>query len=153
MPIRATSHIAIGVRDMERSVGFYRDLLGLHVSRDQEEDVYSMDGGKAGKRRAVYLRWREGAQETFLVLDQQLSRDPFGEPARLWQVGVHHFGFWVDDIEVMHKRMLAAGVPVLVPPMVGPSELYGEPPGRKLMSAFYRDPDANVVQLDQRLPD
>jgi catechol 2,3-dioxygenase-like lactoylglutathione lyase family enzyme len=151
MPIRATSHLAIGVRDMERSLRFYRDLLGLHISRDQVEDVYSLDGGKTGKRRAVYLRWREGAHETFIVLDQQLSQEPFGQPARLWQVGLHHFGFWVEDIEGMHKRLVDAGVPVLVPPAVGPSELYGEPPGRKLTSAFYRDPDGNVVQLDQRL--
>jgi catechol 2,3-dioxygenase-like lactoylglutathione lyase family enzyme len=29
--MKAVSHIAIGVRDMDRSLGFYRDLLGLKV--------------------------------------------------------------------------------------------------------------------------
>ena len=34
MKIRGTSHIAIGVSNMERSLGFYRDLLGLKVTLD-----------------------------------------------------------------------------------------------------------------------
>ena len=34
MPIRAVSHIAVGVRDMDRSLEFYRDVLGMSVSLD-----------------------------------------------------------------------------------------------------------------------
>src|SRR5690349_23750171 len=58
--MKAVSHIAIGVRDMEKSLHFYRDLLGLKVTLDAMENV----GGRMGrifanaemsKRRAVYL--------------------------------------------------------------------------------------------------
>ena len=37
--MRGISHVAIGVADMERSLHFYRDLLGLTVTLDKEEPV------------------------------------------------------------------------------------------------------------------
>lgn len=37
--MRAISHVAIGVSDMNRSLPFYRDLLGLKVSLDTEETI------------------------------------------------------------------------------------------------------------------
>ena len=39
MKIRATSHIAIGVSNMERSLKFYRDLLGLKVTLDDSKET------------------------------------------------------------------------------------------------------------------
>ena len=55
--MRALSHVAIGVSDMERSLPFYRDLLGLRVTLDTAQNI----GGFAalfhnadkGQRRAV----------------------------------------------------------------------------------------------------
>ena len=35
--MRGISHIAIGVRDMEKSLPFYRDVLGLRVVEDEVE--------------------------------------------------------------------------------------------------------------------
>ena len=102
--INAISHIAVGVTDMERSLGFYRDVLGMHISLDTEEELPGFAGSDAQKRRAVYLRWREGPHETFIVLDQQLSREPFGEPPTLFQVGTHHWGVWVDDVDGVVER-------------------------------------------------
>ena len=151
MPIQAASHIAIGVRDMQKSLDFYRDVLGMHVSLDAEEELPALGDAPPLKRRGVYLRWREGPHETFIVLDQQLSREPFGEPAGLFQVGVHHFGFWVDDADAIAARAEQAGHPVVVRPVNGDSLAYGEPSGGVVRSAFLRDPDGNVVQLDQRV--
>ena len=37
--MKGISHLAIGVSDMERSLPFYRDLLGLEVMLDAEEKV------------------------------------------------------------------------------------------------------------------
>src|SRR5262245_50973849 len=98
MPIRGVSHVAVGVRDMERSLRFYRDVLGLRVSADQPEEFPGFDGGAPIKRRGVYLRYQDGPDESFLVLDQQLTRAPEGRPPKIFQIGTHHFGFWVDDV-------------------------------------------------------
>ncbi|MGA2410258.1 MAG: VOC family protein, partial [Candidatus Binataceae bacterium] len=72
--MRAVSHIAIGVRDMERSLAFYRDLLGLRVTTDAMENVGGVKrlfaNDQKGKRRAVYLRFEDGPSASFLVLSQ-----------------------------------------------------------------------------------
>jgi len=150
MKIKNVSHIAVGVRDMDRSLAFYRDVLGLHVSLDAIEELPSIAGSPPIRRRGVYLRWREGADESFIVLDQQLAQAPFGEPPKTFQVGTHHWGLWVDDVEGMVARAEAAGVPILVRPANGDTLAYGEPAGGTVRTAFLRDPDGNVVQLDQR---
>jgi catechol 2,3-dioxygenase-like lactoylglutathione lyase family enzyme len=147
MGMRAISHVAVGVRDMERSLPFYRDVLGLPVAADQEEDA-----GFGGRRRAVYLRWGDDPHASFVVLDQQLERPEQGEPAALFDIGVHHFGFWVDDVEGVAARARDAGVELVVEPSIGDTWLYGEPPGGKVKVAFLRDPDGNIVQVDQRMP-
>ena len=154
MPTFAVSHIAIGVRNLEASLHFYRDLLGgLHVSREQEEEMSGL-AGKPSVRRAAYLRWNEGPRETFLVLDEQVTDEPHGEPAKMFQIGVRHFGFWIDDLEETFQRLVEAGVKVMhapVRPERSTSERYGEEPGKKIMGCFVYDPDGFIVQLDQRL--
>jgi catechol 2,3-dioxygenase-like lactoylglutathione lyase family enzyme len=151
MSIRSASHIAVGVTDMDTSLAFYRDVLGMHVSLDAEEEIPALGESGPMKRRGVYLRWREGEDETFIVLDQHLSQEPFGKPARLFQVGIHHFGFWVDDIDGMVERAKAAGISVIGGPGDADTSQYGEAAGGKVRSAFMRDPDGNFVQLDQRV--
>ena len=76
-----------------------------------------------------------------------------GQPAQLFQMGCHHFSFWVDDIDEMLTRVRAAGVDIVVGGEGGPGAdtvMYGEPPGGRVKSAFLRDPEGNYVQLDQR---
>ena len=71
MPIRAISHVAVGVRDMDRALRFYRDALGLRVKLDTIEEIPGFEGSEARKRRAAYLGWSEGRHESFVVLDQR----------------------------------------------------------------------------------
>jgi catechol 2,3-dioxygenase-like lactoylglutathione lyase family enzyme len=150
MAIRAVSHVAIGVRDMERALRFYRDALGLRVRADLIEELPGVAGEEARKRRAAYLAWSEGPDESFLVLDQPLTVEPYGEAARLFQTGIHHFGFWVEDVDAIVARARAGGFEVLFEPGVVDTRAYGEPPGGRVRSTFLRDPDGNYVQLDQR---
>ncbi len=151
MPIRAFSHVAVGVRDMERSLLFYRDVIGLEVSADQIEKFPGFAGSEPIERRGVYLRWKGGPEASFLVLDQQLSRAPFGQPPTLFAIGTHHFGFWVDDVDAIAERARAGGFGLLTQPGNADSRDYGEPPGKQLRSCFLLDPDGNTVQVDQRL--
>lgn len=151
MPVRNVSHIAIGVRDMDRCLPFWTDVVGLHVTLDSVEEIKLRSG--VVSRRAVYLRERDGSDEPFIVLDQQLSHPTEGSPKPLFQVGVHHFGFWVDDIDAIHNRAKAAGVTVTVEPSEpgADSAAYGEPPGRLVRTMFVKDSDGNVIQFDQRV--
>jgi catechol 2,3-dioxygenase-like lactoylglutathione lyase family enzyme len=143
--------VAIGVTDMERSLVFYRDVVGLRVRADQTKSLPSEAGGPPRSRRAVYLCFSEGPDESFIVLDRQLTVEPYGEAARLFQVGVHHFAFWLDDLDAAVDRARDAGFEIAHEPMNADSQSLGEPAGGEIRSAFISDPDGNLIQLDQRL--
>jgi catechol 2,3-dioxygenase-like lactoylglutathione lyase family enzyme len=146
------SHVAVGVSDMDRALAFYRDLIGLRVTLDTTERIESRSG-KGNRRRAVYLRANEGPHEFFIVLDQQLDREPFGTPPRLFQLGTHHFSFWVDDLEDKVLAAGQAGFEVFVIPTRSTPAAYGEAgDAQRVMTTILRDGDGNLVQLDQRLP-
>ena len=152
MSVRALSHVAIGVRDMDRALEFYRDVLGLPVASDRVEEFAQGAGQPPAQRRAVYLRWGEGPHSSYVVLDQHLTKETHGMATPLFDAGIHHFAFWVDDLDEMLARVRAADVTVVMGGE-GPGTdtvMYGEPPGGRVRSAFLRDPEGNYVQLDQR---
>lgn len=152
--MKAVSHIAIGVHDMDRSLHFYRDLLGLKVCLDTMENVGGLKSlftnPPKGQRRAVYLRFEEGEHASFVVLSQNPDETP-GKAIKLDQVGIHHFAFWVDDLRERVFKLEAAGVPILTGPIESDTVAYGEPPGGKVLTCLFQDPDGIIVQFDQRL--
>jgi catechol 2,3-dioxygenase-like lactoylglutathione lyase family enzyme len=152
--MRAVSHIAIGVSDMDRALHFYRDLLGLRVTLDTMERIGGMSplfaNPQKGQRRAVYMRFEDGPHASFVVLSQNPG-EPSGHPLKVDQVGLHHFAFWVDDLRERVEKLKAAGVKILLAPTESDTAAYGEPPGRKVLTALFEDPDGTIVQFDQRL--
>ena len=53
MSLGGVSHLAIGVRDMDRSLVFYRDQLGMEVTSDREQklapsEMYADAAGASG---------------------------------------------------------------------------------------------------------
>ena len=82
-------------------------------------------------------------------MDQQLTRPRDGEPKGLFEIGVHHVGFWVDNLDEIAAGARAAGVPIIAEPSEHGADTvtYGEPPGGRVRGMFVRDPDDNVVQI------
>jgi catechol 2,3-dioxygenase-like lactoylglutathione lyase family enzyme len=153
MSARALSHVAIGVRDMDRALEFYRDVLGLPVTADRVEEFAQGADQPPARRRAVYLRWGDGPHSSYVVLDQHLSKETQGVATPLFDAGIHHFAFWIDDLDATLARAQDAGFDVVLGGgrAVG-SEWLGEPPGgRAVRSAMLRDPEGNNVQIDQRV--
>ena len=64
MAIRRIEHFAIAVKDMEKSLRFYRDLLGMKLHSDKissiEEHANIFRDASKGKRRHVQLVYGEG---------------------------------------------------------------------------------------------
>jgi lactoylglutathione lyase len=148
------SHVAIGVRDMERSLKFYRDLLGLEVRHDQMQPIGGMASLYAnpqkGQRRAVHLHYGKGESRGFLVLTEMPGGTP-GEAIKLDEVGISHFSWWVDDLRAIYEKLKSAGVKILVPPYDTDAGGYDETSARKFLTCLFEDPDGIMVQLDQRV--
>ena len=138
---------------MDRVLELYRDVLGLQVTSDRVEEFAQGSGEPPARRRAVYLRWGDGPHSSYVVLDQHLVKETQGAATPLFDAGIHHFAFWVDDLDDVLGRARAAGFDVVLGggAPVG-SEWLGEPSGgRPVRSAMLRDPESNHVQLDQRV--
>jgi lactoylglutathione lyase len=152
--MNAVSHVAIGVRDMERSLRFYRDLLGLEVMSDQTQPIGNMPTlyakPETGKRRAVNLRYGKGPGRGFLVLSERPGGTP-GEAIKLDEVGISHFSWWVDDLRAIHDKLKAAGVKILVAPAEVDPAGFGETSPHKYLTCLFEDPDGVILQLDQRV--
>ena len=113
--MRGISHIAIGVRDMDKSLPFYRDVVGLRVVADEVERLGGMRGVTDHERRAARLVWDNGLWATYVVLSQSPGTAS-GTPSKLDQIGIHHFSFYVDDLRDRFERVKNSGAKVVLAP-------------------------------------
>lgn len=149
MPVLGYSHVAVGVSDMEAAIRFYRDVVGLTLSRDSEER-FEVRAGAPVVRRGVYFRWDDGNSENFLVLDHRPRAEP-PRPLDMGQHGIHHFAFWVNDVDAARQRADHFGATIVAGPIDVDTTDYAEPAGGTIRTLLVRDPDGNIVQFDQRM--
>ena len=145
MDASAISHIAFCVSDIEKSLPFYRDALGMKVIFDQVQDTTT--GGlphvynQARKtRRTVHLEF--GSSPLHLVMTTHPGDNADGTPIKLDQVGISHFSFSVSDVKALAEELEGKGVP-----LAAPMEVWTNAQGK--MGSFYvYDPDGILVQFD-----
>lgn len=122
MTIRAIVEIVLRVADMERSLAFYRDTLGLEVfSPPQLPGRFLRVGDKPG-------------------LPMQIVLVPGGDqPAAPNAAGLHHIGLEVarPDWQPLRDRLEAAGHPTRD----------GAHPFMPVDAFYLDDPDGNEVEI------
>ena len=104
MDASAVSHIAICTRDMEKSLAFYRDMLGMQVllsmgilTRLRVGDCIAAQQARASRRR-VSLSFGAGKKPT-LTITSHPGEEITGAPLKLDQMGITHFSFTVSKPE------------------------------------------------------
>jgi catechol 2,3-dioxygenase-like lactoylglutathione lyase family enzyme len=134
-------HIGIVVRDLDRSLAFYRDLLGLALVRQMDETGPFIDailGMNAAKVRTVKLAAPgDGVQIELLAFTEPAPQ--IGGAPSLTRVGPTHVAFTVEDLDGLHQRMAAAGTQFTTKPQTSPD-------GRAKVT-FCRDPDGTALEL------
>ena len=141
MSVRTVRHAGIVVSDLERSLAFYRDLLGLRVEVDQVEHgefVETILGLPGVRVRTVKLAAKEGPTLLELLEFDGLSLTA-GEPADLRRIGPTHSALTVDDLDRLYRRLHSAGVRFVSPPRTSAD-------GRARV-AFCADPDGAMLEL------
>ncbi|MDA1326785.1 MAG: VOC family protein [Proteobacteria bacterium] len=103
-------HLAISVPDPEKAAAFYMSAFGMEkvtsVKADLADGVYLTDG----TINVALLRYKDDA--------------PMGEGKTKDWFGVHHFGFWVDDVKESQKQIEAAGGKWFMGEMEGDNVFY-----------------------------
>jgi catechol 2,3-dioxygenase len=149
MQASAISHIAICTRDIEKSLAFYRDILGMKVLFDGPTDP--TEGGRTQNyervrrsRRRVSLSFGAGQKPT-LTITSHAGEEIAGQPLKLDQMGITHFSFTVPDTEALLQELQAKGVP-----LAGSREAFTNAQGH-VRSFYVHDPDGILVQFDSGL--
>lgn len=149
----AVAHVGITVRDMDKAVAFYRDVLGLTVIGD-----FTIDGEEASevtqvagtKLRSVFLRNEEdkkGPPVELLHFIKPTGTE--GKPyAGLTNPGITEVAFWVKDIEKTYQELRAKGVEFYSRPQVFQLEGYG-----KAKAVYFKDPEGTTLELMQMVRD
>jgi catechol 2,3-dioxygenase-like lactoylglutathione lyase family enzyme len=139
-------HTGFTVADLERSVVFYRDLLGCDLIATQEKRggyLAAIVGYPDAHVRMAHLR-APGSVHV-IELFQYLSPDSERHPLEPRNVGSSHLCFIVEDLDETYERLCAAGVDSFVsPPVVVDT---GVNAGG--CALYLRDPDGIAVELFQ----
>jgi methylmalonyl-CoA/ethylmalonyl-CoA epimerase len=100
--IRKISHIGIAVRDLDRQVALYRDVLGLELLGFEEIEDQQV--------RVAILRVGESNIE---LLEPLSDRSPVAKFLERRGQGIHHLAYEVDGIEQILEGLDSDGVELI----------------------------------------
>jgi lactoylglutathione lyase len=153
---RRLHHVGLEVADLDRSLEFYRDLLGLEVTA--EGDGGGPDTDELVDARGLRFRYAELAlgADQLLELIQELGHATAPQtprsrpvvasaPAPAGPLPRVHIGIVVDDIDLAYRRLCDARVST----RSGPVDLQEDGAWRGVRALYASDPDGHTVELLQ----
>lgn len=118
IPVTGYRHTGIIVKDMQRSVFFYRDILGLKVMQDfwdGSEYINRISGLEDASVHMVQLKAMDG---TVIELLDYASHPTNLMPQPIHNVGACHVAFRVASAEEAYRRLTEAGVHPISEPVL-----------------------------------
>jgi catechol 2,3-dioxygenase-like lactoylglutathione lyase family enzyme len=148
MTISRIDHVGITVSDLDRALGFYRDLLGLSVVADStisEPGVAELLGLDSVELRIVDLDSGDGRIVELIEYLHPKGRRSDYESS---DAATEHIAFTIDDLAAVSDRLARAGARI-----VSRRPLTISDPGGSFDGAiclYVRDPDGAILELVQR---
>lgn len=148
--IEALDHVNLVVRDLGRMIAFYRDVLGMKVTKRVTirgawiEKVVKLKGVEAD---VAYLDAAPGGTRVELIYYRSptaVESPRQGEPNVL---GIRHLAFRVDAVERWCERLDRAGVERFGDPQSVPDEQVTYAGGVRKRLVYFHDPEGNLLEL------
>ena len=143
MPLQRVTHVGVCVTDLERSVAFYRDLLGfqylseIHVAGEPSDTLLSL---KDVDLRAAYLE-RDGFRLELLLYGSPKSPRQ-ARPHAMNDLGFTHLSLRVSDLAEVVSQLRAAGVKIVDATRI-------DIPAFEAAAVMIEDPDGLRIELVQ----
>jgi catechol 2,3-dioxygenase-like lactoylglutathione lyase family enzyme len=137
-------HTGITVSDLDRSIPFYRDVLGLEVMTGptdvfEGDDLSKALGLEDARLRLVIFKVGDGSLE----LLQYLSPDSaVKNPMPPSTLGAMHVAFRVENAEEKMKELESKGIKFL-----SPLNVVDEGPLNGWKWVYFKDPDGITLEL------
>ena len=141
-------HINIVVEDLDKTLAFYRDVLGFSVAFGEtttEDPVLAKGLGYDGEGVMRWALIRLGDDEDAPVIDVEQWIDPAmtGQPyPSCSNNGIGRIALGVDDIDKEYSDLKDKGVSFLSPPQTLDVPGFGD-----FKFCCFRDPDGIVLEL------
>ncbi len=143
-------HHGFTVSDLDRSVSFYRDLLGMELVRISERRDLPSYNTILGYDQ-VHLNiaiLRHPVNEFILELVQYVHPEVEARPQENRYLGASHVAFEVDDVDAMYTQLMEAGFGSINPPTDVDRD------GVVVARAMYAlDPDGISIEMFQEFED
>jgi catechol 2,3-dioxygenase-like lactoylglutathione lyase family enzyme len=149
MHVEAVYHTGFTVSDIERSVAFYRDVLGMRLVRRQQGTAayLAIVTGFPDVRLEVALLEPSGGG-SLLELLQYVSHPAPPTERETNRPGNAHLCFKVSDIDAACADLRRRGVRLVSEPVAITAGLH-----RGGLGVYLRDPDGFTIELYQPPPD
>jgi catechol 2,3-dioxygenase-like lactoylglutathione lyase family enzyme len=141
-------HTGLTISNLERSLRFWRDAMGMTVVVDQEKKGGYLEAIVAepdAHVRMVHLAF--AGQGPRIELFQYITPSAGHHISRPADVGFTHICVACDDLDERLDRLVAAGGTPLSPPAEIDTGV-----NRGGRGVYLRDPDGHVVELFERPP-
>jgi diaminopimelate decarboxylase/catechol 2,3-dioxygenase-like lactoylglutathione lyase family enzyme len=145
--VLGVDHVSVAVADIDRSLGFYRDLLGLTV---RERGV--LDPGLVARMTGVpdaeveYADVELGSR-VLELLHFRAAQPQRPASQRLPGAGGVHIGLRVEDAAAVHERLTVGGFEPLSAPVLLPQDGSDWSGG---LVFYVRDPDGVMIEIVER---
>ncbi|MEA3408343.1 MAG: VOC family protein [Chloroflexota bacterium] len=110
---KRADHVAMSVKDMEKAIAFYHDVIGMEKVFDRTfgEEMGRLIGVEGTQVRIVHMKLDDSVIELFDYASPK-GREPLREPTQS-DYGLTHIGFIVEDFWDTYENLKDHGVEFL----------------------------------------
>jgi catechol 2,3-dioxygenase-like lactoylglutathione lyase family enzyme len=149
--LSAIDHVNLVVTDLPRMLAFYRDVLGLKVTKQVtiSGDWIGATVGLSGVRaEVVYLDLPSGPRIELIryISPEAICIAGVDQPNA---IGLRHLAFRVDDIDAAVERLRGAGVKLFSDVQAVPDSQVTYAGGVRKRLVYFQDPEGNILELCQ----
>ena len=144
-------HVGLTVSDLERSIAFYRDVLGLEFQGEifmEGEETDKMFRRVNCKARVAYLNGSKAVEAPPVELIQFVNNEVKKVPSDLFTTSISEVCFYTDDIDSAYKHLVDNNVERLSEPQYFDFRADGFGESRAF---YFRDPDGIILEMMQPL--
>lgn len=144
-------HVGLSVSDLDKSIAFYRDVLGLAFQGEimmVGEETDKMFQKKNCKARVAYLNGSENIETLPVELIQFVDNEFKKVQSNLFMTSISELCFYTDDIDTVYKELIKNNVECLSEPQYFDfsSQGFG-----KSKAFYFKDPDGIILEMMQPL--
>ena len=144
--ITSVEHFSFTVSNMEQSLSFFSDLLGLEASAIMEVDnpeVQTIIGMPGARLRVALVKLPGGNPIELIEYLQPLGR---AQDLATSNPGIAHIAFEVSGLETMYQDLIGKGVQFVNPPVWAPGN-----DGKGSWGVCYlKGPDQITIELIEK---